>query len=237
MSFRSMLRRALSSLNDKSERTEDTKNHIVPPLPPPPPQPSPRAVPAHLVPPPATGSDDARHVRVLEAQIDHLRDALREQSASAAHAQARLATHALCVSELHAARQTIVSLQSEARELHRLHDNIAALQATNAQLVEQLSEAVVRIYELEGASVVPAAPAAPADAAEEEEETRGEGTCVVELDQIRPGDSVFRLPCFHVHHTNCLLAFLKEQDAPECPICRTPVAPEDLDVLPMWTLE
>lgn len=64
-----------------------------------------------------------------------------------------------------------------------------------------------------------------------------ESRCVIDFEPFRVGDSLMRLPCFHVHHVECLLPYLKDQEDPECPICRTPVPPEDIDHLPVWVMQ
>ncbi len=58
--------------------------------------------------------------------------------------------------------------------------------------------------------------------------------CCVCLEPYRSGDNVFRLPCLHVHHAECLIPSMKLQREPKCPVCRTAVDEDDLDHLSMW---
>ena len=69
---------------------------------------------------------------------------------------------------------------------------------------------------------------------QQEQNEVNEFRCCITLEPFEPGDEVLRLPCLHVHHTKCLVPYLKRQTEPECPICRTPVPVDDIDNLPVW---
>ncbi len=58
--------------------------------------------------------------------------------------------------------------------------------------------------------------------------------CCVCLEPYSAGDEVFRLPCLHVHHAECLLPSLKKQKEPKCPICRSEVSGYDVANLSIW---
>lgn len=58
--------------------------------------------------------------------------------------------------------------------------------------------------------------------------------CCVCLEPYRADDLVFRLPCLHVHHADCLLPSLEKQDEPKCPICRMDVPVDDIVNLTVW---
>ena len=88
------------------------------------------------------------------------------------------------------------------------------------RLEERVSSALDRIAKLERASNK-----VPFD---------HEEVCCVDLEPFSPRDKVFRLPCGHVHHVECLLPFLRRQAKPECPICRTPVPKEELSQIHIW---
>ncbi len=58
--------------------------------------------------------------------------------------------------------------------------------------------------------------------------------CCICLHPFRPRERVFGMPCLHVHHTQCLRPALKQAANPQCPVCRTPVHPLDIERLPSW---
>ncbi len=91
------------------------------------------------------------------------------------------------------------------------------------KLEERLSAALDRISKLERFSY--------------SKSVKSDEHCCIDLERFRSGDKVFRLPCMHVHHVECLLPHLKRQTKPECPICRTPVLADDLNSLPVWEWE
>ena len=45
--------------------------------------------------------------------------------------------------------------------------------------------------------------------------------CTICMEQIKKGDTVVSLPCFHIFHGNCIYSWLKNNE--DCPICRTSV--------------
>ncbi|KAK6512759.1 hypothetical protein TWF506_008926 [Arthrobotrys conoides] len=49
--------------------------------------------------------------------------------------------------------------------------------------------------------------------------------CVVCQDEFKVDDEVVKLPCRHIYHEECVTRWLETHDA--CPICRTPITPED----------
>ncbi|KAF3918703.1 hypothetical protein AA313_de0207957 [Arthrobotrys entomopaga] len=53
-----------------------------------------------------------------------------------------------------------------------------------------------------------------------------EGTeCVICQDEYKSDEEVVKLPCKHLYHEECVKRWLETHDA--CPICRTPITPED----------
>lgn len=97
----------------------------------------------------------------------------------------------------------------------------------NVHLSTQLDECFERISELQ--SHIPTS-SIPRKQPEQEENNE----CIIDLEPIRNGDSVVRLPCLHVYHSDCILPYLRGQRSPKCPLCRTAVSRDDLDYLPMW---
>ncbi|KAK6343290.1 hypothetical protein TWF730_010884 [Orbilia blumenaviensis] len=49
--------------------------------------------------------------------------------------------------------------------------------------------------------------------------------CVVCQDEYKVDEEVVKLPCKHIYHGECVTRWLETHDA--CPICRTPITPED----------
>ncbi|KAK6336667.1 hypothetical protein TWF718_009460 [Orbilia javanica] len=49
--------------------------------------------------------------------------------------------------------------------------------------------------------------------------------CVVCQDEYKVNEDVVKLPCRHIYHEECVTRWLETHDA--CPICRTPITPED----------
>lgn len=60
--------------------------------------------------------------------------------------------------------------------------------------------------------------------------------CAIDLDEIKVGNLVCRLPCLHVFHEDCIRPHLLRHDEPYCPIDRTPINKDDIHRLPVWTL-
>jgi len=116
---------------------------------------------------------------------------------------------------------------------HRVHDEeMQVLRDMNVALKEQLTEALQRIDELQLVESIsheslPAVPVQPPQV----------HRCCIDLEPFKSGDMVMRLPCFHVHHSECLLPYLKMQEEPECPECRTKIPKNHLDNLPIWQWE
>eukprot|EP00171_Calliarthron_tuberculosum_P012999 IDg12999t1 len=52
--------------------------------------------------------------------------------------------------------------------------------------------------------------------------------CVLDLEEIKSGQTVMRLPCMHVFHKACILPYLESEMLPCCPIDRTPVPKDSL---------
>lgn len=113
-------------------------------------------------------------------------------------------------------------------------EEMQVLRDMNVALKVQLTEALQRIDELQLESVsseslpltIPAIP-----------EPEPVPRCCIDLEPFKAGDMVMRLPCFHVHHSECLLPYLKNQEEPECPECRTKIPKDHLDNLPIWQWE
>ncbi|KAK6507440.1 hypothetical protein TWF481_005872 [Arthrobotrys musiformis] len=49
--------------------------------------------------------------------------------------------------------------------------------------------------------------------------------CVICQDEYKADEEVVKLPCKHIYHEECVTRWLETHDA--CPICRTPITPED----------
>ena len=45
--------------------------------------------------------------------------------------------------------------------------------------------------------------------------------CLICMEQIKKGDTVVSLPCFHIFHGNCIYSWLKHNE--DCPVCRSSV--------------
>lgn len=122
---------------------------------------------------------------------------------------------------------------------HRARDEeMQVLRDMNVALKVQLTEALERIAELQLESIsisnTSAASLANPATVPATVPIPQVHRCCIDLEPFKRGDTVMRLPCFHVHHKDCLLPYLKNQEAPECPECRTPVPVDDLDNLPIW---
>jgi len=59
--------------------------------------------------------------------------------------------------------------------------------------------------------------------------------CVIDLDQILPGQKVIRLPCMCIFHYDCIMPYLVSTRNPRCPIDRTVVPRQDIRNLPSYT--
>ena len=77
--------------------------------------------------------------------------------------------------------------------------------------------------------------AARADETEVEDEDTGDsGTvCVICLDVLAEGESVIRLDCSHVFHSDCITQCLSRMREPHCPLDRIPVT-APVDQLRVW---
>lgn len=117
-----------------------------------------------------------------------------------------------------------------------VNEEVIGLEETS-QLVTSVKQGFAAILNFDGSSGQEVHRNEGAIASQTSPVSEEENNCCIDFEPIRRGDSVFRLPCLHVHHTDCLLPYLKRKSSPECPVCRTPVPAEDLDNVPVWILE
>ena len=135
-----------------------------------------------------------------------------------------------------------VSIEEITMELASVHGDLQSnriemeqLRNLNVALEAQLKEALERIAELEEIEEEDQQEEEEQQSSSQQQQQQDECLrCCIDLEPFKAGDEVFRLPCFHIHHSQCLLPFLKRQEEPECPVCRTPVPVEDIDNLPVW---
>ena len=53
-----------------------------------------------------------------------------------------------------------------------------------------------------------------------------ESPCVICLDQLKARETVLSLQCNHVFHRDCITKWLKQNETPSCPICKSPALPQ-----------
>lgn len=58
--------------------------------------------------------------------------------------------------------------------------------------------------------------------------------CVIDQEEVKEGELVVRLPCFHVFHAGCVLPYLRSQQSPQCPLDRISVERSEIPRLPTW---
>ena len=58
-------------------------------------------------------------------------------------------------------------------------------------------------------------------------EAREDNNCAVCLEPLRAQQAVLTLPCKHEYHKTCIIKWLKQSDAPTCPVCKAPALPPD----------
>lgn len=70
--------------------------------------------------------------------------------------------------------------------------------------------------------------------AEHEKEDEEAVECCFCLDDMQDGESICRLPCMHVFHADCVVPYLLSTQALMCPMCRHPVQPDTVHLLPTF---
>jgi len=59
--------------------------------------------------------------------------------------------------------------------------------------------------------------------------------CVIDIEDIKGGETAVRLPCLHVFHKTCIDSYFATTPAPRCPTCRLSVPLDSVPGLPTCT--